>query len=333
MVDPFPSRARTTVIIVFGVVLLLVLRLELLAALLAGLGTYAIFQGFQGWLRRRRVRPHGARITALVLTLLVLGAVAVGLVWAFELLWGAQGLARLMRMLADTLDRLRAFFPPDIADHLPGTTEELQQALSNWLRAHAHDLQHWGNRALRLSAHLLVGSAIGLLAAFSPHRPPRSRWVTLVRGRLAVLAIGFTNVVAAQLRIAALNTVLTGVFLLVALPLAGSPLPLARTLVVFTFAMGLVPIIGNLLSNSAIVMVGLSVSPGTGLACLVFLVVIHKLEYFMNAHFVGSRTHIAPYALLASMLVGEAAFGAAGLLAAPIYSAWLARELQDAQLV
>jgi len=332
MVDPFPSRARTTVIVVFGVVLLLVLRLELLSALLAGLGTYAIFEGLRRSLRQR-MRPRTARIAALVLTLLVLVAVGAAFVEAFELLWGSQGLARLLQMVADTLDRLRVFFPEDVADRLPATGEELQQALSHWLRDHAHDLQHWGNRALRLAAHLLVGSAIGLLAAFSPHAPPRSRWVTLVRGRLAVLAAGFTNVVAAQLRIAALNTVFTGLFLLVALPLTGNPLPLARTLVVFTFAMGLVPIVGNLLSNAAIVMVGLSVSPGVGLACLVFLVVIHKLEYFMNAHFVGSRTNIAPYALLASMLAGEAAFGAAGLVAAPIYCAWLARELQDAQLV
>ncbi|GAC1533346.1 MAG: hypothetical protein NVS2B4_13620 [Ramlibacter sp.] len=97
--------------------------------------------------------------------------------------------------------------------------------------------------------------------------------------------------------------------------------------------MGLIPIVGNLLSNAAIVLVGLSVSPGVAIACLVFLVAVHKLEYLLNAHFVGSRTRIAPYALLTCMLTGEAAFGAAGLVAAPIFCAWLARELQDANLV
>jgi hypothetical protein len=34
------------------------------------------------------------------------------------------------------------------------------------------------------------------------------------------------------------------------------------------------------------------------------------------------------YALLASMLVLEAAFGMAGLIAAPVYCAWLTRELR-----
>ena len=178
-----------------------------------------------------------------------------------------------------------------------------------------------------------MGSAIGLLVAFSYHAPPRSHWLALARERLVILSDGFNNVVAAQVRIAALNAVLTSVFLMGALPLAGYPLPFARTLVLFTFGMGLVPIVGNLISNAAIVMVGLSVSPGVGIACLVFLVVIHKLEYFLNAHFVGSRTSMAPYAVLAAMLAGEAAFGAAGLLAAPIYGAWLTRELQESELV
>jgi predicted PurR-regulated permease PerM len=332
MQDAPLSREQTTVLVAFGIALLLVLWLQLLPALIAALGTYGIFE----WLQRglgRRLSPAWSRIAAVVLTLLVLAAVGLLLAQAFEVLWGRQGLARLMQMLADTIDRLRAFLPEDMGDNLPATAEETQWALSHWLRGHAHEVQHWGNQALRLAAYLLIGIAIGLLVAFSHHAPPKSCWVGLARDRLRILSEGFNNVVAAQVRIAAVNAILTGVFLLGVLPIAGWPLPFSRTLVVFTFAMGLVPIVGNLLSNAAIVLVGLSASPGVGIACLVFLVVVHKLEYFLNAHFVGSRTRIAPYALLASMLAGEAAFGAGGLVAAPIFCAWLARELQDAQLV
>lgn len=327
-----PPRARTTAVVVFGVLLLLIVKLHLLAALVAALGTYAIFE----WAQRHLCRwlaPAWARVASVAITLVVLAAVGWGFVQAFELLWGAEGLARLMRLLADTVDRLRVFMPEDMADSLPSSADEMQRVLSQWLREHARELQHWGNETVRLLVDLLVGSAIGLLVAFSDHAPPRSHWQALARERLANLSSGFNNVVAAQVRIAALNAVLTGIFLMGGLPLAGYPLPFARTLVVFTFGMGLVPIVGNLISNTAIVMVGLSVSPGVGIACLVFLVVIHKLEYFLNAHFVGSRTSIAPYAVLAAMLVGEAAFGPAGLLAAPIFGAWFARELQDAELV
>ena len=332
MPHAYPPRARTTAVVVFGVLLLLIVKLQLLAALVAALGTYAIFE----WAQRHLCRwlaPGWARVASVAITLVVLAAVGWGFVQAFELLWGAEGLARLMRLLADTVDRLRVFMPEDMADSLPSSADEMQRVLSHWLREHARELQHWGNETVRLFVDLLVGSAIGLLVAFSDHAPPRSHWQALARERLSNLSNGFNNVVAAQVRIAALNAVLTGIFLMGGLPLAGYPLPFARTLVVFTFGMGLVPIVGNLISNTAIVMVGLSVSPGVGIACLVFLVVIHKLEYFLNAHFVGSRTSIAPYAVLAAMLAGEAAFGPAGLLAAPIFGAWLARELQDAELV
>lgn len=332
MPDASSSRDRMTAVVVFGVLLLLVVKLQLLAALVAALATYAIFE----WAQRHLCRwlpPAWARAASVALTLVVLAAAGWGIVQAFELLWGAEGLARLMRLLADTLDRLRAFLPPDMGAGLPVTADELQHVLAHWLRQHARELQHWGNETVRLLVDLLVGSAIGLLIAFWDHPPPRSHWQALARERLAILSTGFNNVVAAQVRIAALNAALTGIFLVGALPLAGYPLPFARTLVVFTFGMGLVPIVGNLISNAAIVMVGLSVSPGVGIACLVFLIVIHKLEYFLNAHFVGSRTSIAPYVVLAAMLVGEAAFGPAGLLAAPIFAAWLARELQDAKLV
>jgi predicted PurR-regulated permease PerM len=332
MQDAPLSREQTIVIVAFGVVLLLTLWLQLLPALIAALGTYGIFEALQR-VMGRKLSPAWARAGAVVLTLLVLLGLGLAIAEAVDVLWGKQGLPRLMQLLADTTDRLRVFMPADMANSMPATAEEMQRAVSNWLRTHSKDVQHWGTRALRIAAHLLVGAAIGLLVAFSDHPRPRSCWVGLGRDRLRILSEGFNNVVAAQVRIAAVNTVLTGAFLLGAMPLAGYPLPFGRTLVVFTFGMGLVPIVGNLLSNTAIVLVGLSVSPAVGIACLVFLVVVHKLEYFLNAHFVGSRTSIAPYALLASMLAGEAAFGAAGLVAAPIFCAWLARELQDARLV
>ena len=109
--------------------------------------------------------------------------------------------------------------------------------------------------------------------------------------------------------------------------------PLAPTLVGFTFFASLVPIIGNLLSNAAITIAALTVSVWLGIASLGFLVVIHKLEYFLNARIVGGRTNVPTYGMLAAMLVLESAFGVAGLVAAPIYAAWLTRELREGSWV
>jgi hypothetical protein len=49
-------------------------------------------------------------------------------------------------------------------------------------------------------------------------------------------------------------------YLLVIVPWMGIQLPLGKTMVVVTFITGLLPVIGNLISNTVIVVVSLSVS-------------------------------------------------------------------------
>ena len=100
----------------------------------------------------------------------------------------------------------------------------------------------------------------------------------------------------------------------------------ARSVAV-TFIAGLLPVVGNLISNTIIVIVSLSVSLQVAFASLGFLIVIHKLEYFLNARIVGARINAQAWELLLAMLLMEAAFGIAGLVAAPIYYAYLKDEL------
>jgi predicted PurR-regulated permease PerM len=129
-------------------------------------------------------------------------------------------------------------------------------------------------------------------------------------------------------RISAINTAFTAIYLLVGLRLLmGVELPFAKTLVVITFLAGLLPVVGNLISNTVILVVSLSVSPEAAFASLVFLLVIHKLEYFLNARIVGTHIRASPWELLLAMLVMEAAFGVGGLAVAPVYYAYLKDEL------
>jgi len=125
--------------------------------------------------------------------------------------------------------------------------------------------------------------------------------------------------VFAQVRIAALNTGLTTLYLVVILPLFGAHLPRTKTMIGVAFVVGLLPVVGNLVSKTIMVIVSLSVSLAVAIASLVFLVIIHKLEDFLNAHIVGTQMHARAWELLLAMLVLEAAFGLVGGIAAPIY--------------
>jgi predicted PurR-regulated permease PerM len=66
---------------------------------------------------------------------------------------------------------------------------------------------------------------------------------------------------------------------------------------------------------------------------LAFLVIVHKLEYFLNARIVGGQIRAAAWELLLAMLVMEAAFGIPGVVAAPIYYAYLKDELAARELI
>jgi len=151
--------------------------------------------------------------------------------------------------------------------------------------------------------------------------------------RVATLHQSFRGVVFAQVRIAAINAAFTAIYLAVALPLAGIKLPLVKTMILVTFIAGLLPVIGNLISNSVIVMVSLSYSLGVAMASLLFLVTIHKLEYFLNARIIGTQINARAWELLAAMLVMEALFGIPGVIAAPVFYAYLKHELQAVNLV
>jgi predicted PurR-regulated permease PerM len=176
---------------------------------------------------------------------------------------------------------------------------------------------------------------IGGLVALQQARPSR-RSAPLTRAlgeRTLRFGKAFRRIVFAQVRISLLNTVLTAIYLLVLLPLGGIQLPLVKTMIAVTFIAGLLPVIGNLISNTVIVTLSLSHSLAAATGSLAFLVVIHKLEYFVNARIVGTEIRASAWEILVAMLVMEAAFGLPGVVAAPIYYGYLKNELSARGLV
>ena len=178
---------------------------------------------------------------------------------------------------------------------------------------------------------MVVGALLALSEAITVvgRRPLAAAMVE----RTERLSRSFRRVVFAQVWIAALNTSLTALYLVVALPLMGVHLPLIKTLIAVTFICGLLPVVGNLISNTIIVVVSMSQSLFVAIGSLTYLVVIHKVEYFLNARIIGSRIRARAWEMLVAMLFMEAAFGIAGLIAAPIYYAYVKDELQDRGLV
>jgi predicted PurR-regulated permease PerM len=340
----FPPARVALVITAAG--LLAALHLGLLPALFAALAAFRIRVRVAAALQRVAAPARGRQALVLGLSALVLALLVVGVLEAYELLAANSpaSLQRLIHLLADTVQHLRSSAPPWLTDRVPASAEALQAAIAGWLRGHAAVLQGWGRAAARTLVYVLVGLVIGFLAAGDAARDGEGDGdgdsgaaaagplAHALRRNLHHLARAFGQVFSAQIWIAALNAGLTLVYLQLVLPALGYHVPFATTLVLLTFVLDLLPIVGNVASNAAVVIASLTVSFPIAEASLLFLVLVHKLEYFLNARFVGAMTRVKTYTLLAFMLVLEAAFGLPGLVAAPLYCAWLAGALRGAAL-
>jgi len=323
--------------ILTGVSLILLLSLHVLPALLAGLFVYELVHILAPRLQVVRIRQEYGKLVAvaMLVTVVVVGIVfaALGLGAFFHSEAGSVPL--LLKKMADILDRWRAVLPTSLSAYLPDDLDDLKDLLVEGLRGHAGALQKLGAEAGRTVAHILIGVGIGALVALHEAHAgetlgPLAR---SLQERAVRLSEAFRRMVFAQGRIAALNTGLTTLYLVVILPMFGAHLPLIKTMIVVAFFVGLLPVVGNLVSNTIIVVVSLSVSLSVASASLVFLVIIHKLEYFLNAHMVGTQMHARAWELLLAMLVMEAAFGIVGVIAAPIYYAYLKDELASRGLI
>src|SRR5262249_48657322 len=84
---------------------------------------------------------------------------------------------------------------------------------------------------------------------------------------------------------------------------------------------------------TVIVVLSLGVSPWIAVLSLGFLVVVHKLEYFLNAQIVGHRIRAAAWEILLAIILFEVAFGVPGVILAPVVYAYAKNELHERGLV
>jgi predicted PurR-regulated permease PerM len=312
----------------------LVLIFHLLPAALAGLAVYVLTLKLARHLPKNmnRVAQKVALGVVVVCVITCLTSVSAS-IWSF--IGSSHGIAALLATVVDTLGSLRRTLPASVADVLPTTIEGLRQQLAEMLGEHVQKISVVGMESIKVFAHILLGMVVGGMAAVHHFREHDTApaFIGALRSRLRNLTAAFDKVVFAQVKISALNTALTAAYLLVALPLFDIHLPMATILVLLTFAVGMLPVVGNLVSNTLIVVISLGVSPGVGIASLLFLILIHKAEYFMNARIVGHEVQATAWELLSAMLLLEAVFGIAGLVAAPVVYAWIKAEAKEQGMI
>lgn len=231
---------------------------------------------------------------------------------------------------------------------LPTNITEIKNYILTFLKLHTSDLTNISKHGLSALIYILIGIIVGAMLIFHVkvhHNNNKSIEQNNANvnsnlyikqniiDRIKNFKKAFSNVFVAQFKISLIDTILTGIYLYAVLPIFDVNLPFKFTILIIAFIVGLIPVVGNLISNTIIVLMSLSVSIKVAISSLIFLVVIHKLEYFLNAKIIGSQINSTAWELLLIMIVFEKIFGIGGIIVAPIYYAYFKQELIDRKIL
>ena len=344
---------RNASYILMGLALLIVLHYHFLPLLLSVILTYIFITRTNGVILklRRRVLPrntrlhkslnaHNINLISTTLTLaIVFSIITMMSLGIYHLIHGGHVgfmLAKLAAILEDTKNS--SSLPPSVLNMLPNNTAEIKAYAVKLIEEYSAALTRISKNSFTSFVYILIGIIIGAMLSFHRLNMRKNRRklppfkAELVR-RIVNFETSFERVFLAQVKISLIDTALTGVYLYLILPLFGVELPFKITVLVIAFIVGLIPVAGNLISNTIIIILSLGASLYVAVASLVFLVVIHKLEYFLNAKIIGSEIESSAWELLVAMVVFERIFGVGGIIVAPVYYAYLKNELKQQKLI
>ena len=344
---------RNASYILMGLALLIVLHYHLLPLLLSVILTYIFITRTNGVILklRRRVLPrntrlhkslnaHNINLISTTLTLaIVFSIIAMMSLGIYHLIHGGHVgfmLAKLAAILEDTKNSQD--LPAAILNMLPNNMAEIKASAIKLIDEYRAALTRISKNSITSFVYILIGIIIGAMLSFHRLKMRKNRRkmplfkAELVQ-RIVTFETSFERVFLAQVKISLIDTFLTGLYLYLVLPLFGVELPFKMTVLIIAFIVGLIPVAGNLISNTIIIILSLGASLYVALASLVFLVVIHKLEYFLNAKIIGSEIESSAWELLVAMVVFERIFGIGGIIVAPVYYAYLKNELKLRKLI
>jgi predicted PurR-regulated permease PerM len=249
----------------------------------------------------------------------VLFVILVGIIFSAFVLFMRQALVELPDLVATAIPVVVRFAERHGID-LPFTDmHSLKDTALETVRDTLGYLGRFAKIATKEFFLLIMGLVIAVALFLNPKHKNRegvktlySLYESLITERFTSFYKSFETVMGAQLLISLINTALSAAFVL------GCSLHYPGVVIGLTFLCGLVPIVGNVIGNIVIVGVAFTVSPQLAGWALVFLISIHKLEYFLNSKIVGGRIWHPMWLTLIGLILGERLMGIPGLILAPV---------------
>ncbi|MGI8819946.1 MAG: AI-2E family transporter [Chthoniobacterales bacterium] len=308
---------------VFTALLVLVALLQLGTPFLAALFCYLALTKLAFW---------GKKWVAVTLFLIVVAALFSGFVFFFK-----RALVVLPEIVGTAIP-IVVRFAQEHGIELPFTDiESLRAVALDSVRDTMGQLGNYVKIATKEFVFLVIGVAVAVGVFLNPdfeakraQGHAKANLYTFYTGRIkerfASLYQSFATVMGAQIIISAINATLTALFVYTI------GLHYASLVVILTFVCGLLPIVGNLLSNGIIIGIAFTMSPQLAGWAFAFLLVIHKLEYFLNSRIIGGRIDHPMWLTLLALIIGERVMGIAGLILAPVILSFIKVEMKKISL-
>ncbi len=225
---------------------------------------------------------------------------------------------------------------------VPDNNLQIKEQALVFLNEYFNEIKLAGQNSVKVILYIAFGIILGSIISFQRINYSENNFTEQIKDRpiakslvnyIKLFKNCFDKIVIAQVKISSINTFLTSIYILIVLPIFNIELPFAKTIIIITFIAGLLPIVGNLISNTVIVTLSLGVNMYVAVASLSFLVIIHKLEYFIEAKIIGTEINAKIYEILLAMIMFEILFGIVGLIIAPIVYSFTKTVLINKKLV
>ena len=315
-------------------------QLQLMPMLIAGIVVFSFTNKLYGIISPRvhsRFAHSFTLFAVIFITLLLFSAITVGIYYAVKV--GNDRIQNLEDDVYNVLQQLKQYLPAWLNKYIPENMIELKAHLLSWAKQEGSKIFSATSSSAKYLVHVIIGMILGATVAFSfLHRDESVQneikpFIGFLKQRISIFSEVFSHVVFAQVKISLVNTFLTTVYIFIALPLFGIDMPYKKTIILLTFLFGLIPVLGNLIVNVVVVALSLTISFKLAVISLLFLVLVHKLEYYVNAKIVGTKLKIAIWELLVAMVLMESIFGVIGLVLAPVIYGYIKGELKHKKII
>ncbi|MDE1977052.1 MAG: AI-2E family transporter [Elusimicrobia bacterium] len=242
---------------------------------------------------------------------------------------------RVPEMISVVLPRLNAL-ASSYGLSMPGSLEDLRAVIMSAVVEHAQALTKTSGVLTRELFEILVSILVAILYHLSAFRKEGAwadaesqggfldSFLSEFSERVRIFVGGFETIFRIQILLAVFRCAVLAIFLLV------TRLPWMHFLLVATFLLSVIPIVGAFSSSALILAAAFTGSFHAALGTLIFLLILHQAEYLIYSRLAGTGFALPTWIILLGLLIGEKCMGLAGLILAPVVIHYLREEMRRA---